>query len=106
MLKGMVDWFMEQIVRALEGEVSLEDLNKGVKPGHSSMFSSSSESSEYDVASYNADMTKFRKMALGTQTLGTTFSAPTSEYVPNPSSSSSEDEGLPETESAPDRRHD
>jgi hypothetical protein len=29
-----------QIVRALEGDASLDDLNEGVKPGQSMMFSS------------------------------------------------------------------
>nr|XP_027101551.1 putative proline-rich receptor-like protein kinase PERK6 [Coffea arabica]XP_027108656.1 putative proline-rich receptor-like protein kinase PERK6 [Coffea arabica] len=50
---------MSQIVRALEGDVSLEDLNEGVKPGHSALFGSSS-SSEYD-SSYHTDLKKFMK---------------------------------------------
>ncbi|XP_068653771.1 proline-rich receptor-like protein kinase PERK4 [Aristolochia californica] len=54
---------MSQIVRALEGDVSMEDLNEGVRPGQSSVFSSSS--SDYDTTSYNADLKKMRKMALG-----------------------------------------
>ncbi|KAI5395046.1 hypothetical protein KIW84_061596 [Lathyrus oleraceus] len=31
---------MSQVVRALEGDVSLADLNEGVRPGHSSVYSS------------------------------------------------------------------
>nr|CAD1828227.1 unnamed protein product [Ananas comosus var. bracteatus] len=34
---------MSQIVRALEGNISLEDLNEGVQPGQSTLFSSGSE---------------------------------------------------------------
>ncbi|XP_062076162.1 proline-rich receptor-like protein kinase PERK4 [Humulus lupulus] len=57
---------MSQIVRALEGDVSLDDLNEGVRPGHSSIYTSSG-SSDYDANAYNADMKKFRKMALTSQ---------------------------------------
>lgn len=56
---------MSQIVRALEGDVSLDDLNEGVKPGKSSVFMSSG-SSDYDVNAYNADMKKFRQVAMPT----------------------------------------
>ncbi|PIA55699.1 hypothetical protein AQUCO_00700184v1 [Aquilegia coerulea] len=54
---------MSQIVRALEGDVSLEALNEGVRSGH---FSSNG-STDYDTATYNADMKKFRSMALSSQ---------------------------------------
>ncbi|PON67682.1 Mitogen-activated protein kinase kinase kinase [Parasponia andersonii] len=57
---------MSQIVRALEGDVSLDDLNEGVRPGQSSIYTSSG-SSDYDANAYNADMKKFRKMALNSQ---------------------------------------
>ncbi|KAJ9172792.1 hypothetical protein P3X46_016000 [Hevea brasiliensis] len=53
---------MSQIVRALEGDVLLDDLNEGAKPGHSSAFSSSNGSSDYDSSSYNTDMKKFRQL--------------------------------------------
>lgn len=56
-----------QIVRALEGEVSLDVLYEGVKPGHSNIYGTSGTSSEYSQTSYNADMKKFRQMALSTQ---------------------------------------
>ncbi|KAF8405209.1 hypothetical protein HHK36_010109 [Tetracentron sinense] len=78
---------MSQIVRALEGDVSLEVLNDGVKPGQSSVFSSSNGSSEYDSSSYNSDMKKFKKMALPSQEFSSEYGA-TSEYGLNPSSSS------------------
>merc|ERR1711941_222614 len=61
---------MSQIVRALEGDVSLDALNEGTKPGQSSMFSSSNGSSDYDTSSYNADMKKFRQVALSSQEFG------------------------------------
>ncbi|PAN50732.1 hypothetical protein PAHAL_9G542000 [Panicum hallii] len=53
---------MKQIVRALEGDALLDDLNEGVKPGQSMMFSSSSE---YDAGggNYTSDMSRFRKVA-------------------------------------------
>ncbi|XP_075511243.1 proline-rich receptor-like protein kinase PERK15 [Primulina tabacum] len=51
---------MSQIVRALEGDVSLEDLNEGVRPGHSRMFGSNS-GSEYDSGSYT-DLRRFKKV--------------------------------------------
>lgn len=63
---------MSQIVRALEGDSSLEDLNEGVRPGQSSMYGSGS--SDYSQSSYNADMKKFRQMALSSQEF------PSSEY--------------------------
>lgn len=83
--------YLLQVVRALEGDVSLADLNEGIKPGHSTMYSSH-ESSDYDTVQYKEDMKKFRKMALGTQEYGASseYSAATSEYGLNPSGSSSE----------------
>jgi len=50
----------------LEGDVSLDDLNEGVRPGHSRFMGSySSSASHYDTNQYNEDLKKFRKMALG-----------------------------------------
>ncbi|KAG6653260.1 proline-rich receptor-like protein kinase PERK7 [Carya illinoinensis] len=80
---------MSQIVRALEGDVSLDDLNEVMKPGQSSNFGSSS--SEYDASLYSANMKKFRKMALDSQEYGSSEYGATSEYGLNPSSTSSSD---------------
>ncbi|XP_035539326.1 proline-rich receptor-like protein kinase PERK1 isoform X1 [Juglans regia] len=82
---------MSQIVRALEGDASLADLNEGIRPVHGSAYSSHG-SSDYDTSQYNADMKKFRKMALGSQEYGASseYSGPTSEYGLYPSGSSSE----------------
>ncbi|KAG0455836.1 hypothetical protein HPP92_023624 [Vanilla planifolia] len=84
---------MSQIVRALEGDVSLDDLNEGVKPGNSGVYGSQC-SSDYDAVQYNEDMMRFRKMAFGSQGCGSNgYSAPTSEYgqVPSTSSQGSKD---------------
>ncbi|KAK9055055.1 hypothetical protein SSX86_026135 [Deinandra increscens subsp. villosa] len=79
---------MSQVVRALEGDMSLSDLDDGIKPGHSSVYNGSSD---YDTAQYNEDMIKFRKMALGTQEYASSeYGRPASEYGLNPSGSSSE----------------
>lgn len=65
-----------QIVRALEGDASLDDLNEGVKPGQSMMFSSGSE---YDGANYAANISKFRKVAFESSEFSNDYSG-TSEY--------------------------
>uniref|UniRef100_J3M504 non-specific serine/threonine protein kinase n=2 Tax=Oryza brachyantha TaxID=4533 RepID=J3M504_ORYBR len=90
---------MSQVVRALEGDVSLEDLNEGVRPGHSRYFGSYS-SSDYDSGQYNEDMKKFRKMAFTNNNDYTSsqYSAPTSEYGQIPSASSSEGQQTQEIE--------
>ncbi|KAK9706026.1 hypothetical protein RND81_07G099900 [Saponaria officinalis] len=81
---------MSQVVRALEGEVSLSDLNEGIRPGHSSMYSSYG-SSDYETGQYNEDMKKFRQVALASQEYGSSeYGGTTSEYGLYPSGSSSE----------------
>ncbi|XP_057964692.1 proline-rich receptor-like protein kinase PERK4 [Malania oleifera] len=87
---------MSQIVRALEGDALLEDLNDGVKPGQSSMYSSNG-SSDYDTSAYNADMKKFRKVALTSQEYTSSDFGATSEYGLNPSSSSGDSQELTQT---------
>ncbi|CAN4096353.1 unnamed protein product [Withania somnifera] len=91
---------MTQVLRALEGDVSLSDLNEGIKPGHSTVYSSYT-SSDYDTLQYNEDMRKFRKMALATsqeyESSGL-YSNLTSEYGLNPSGSSSEGQQTGEME--------
>ncbi|XP_050286181.1 proline-rich receptor-like protein kinase PERK1 [Quercus robur] len=82
---------MSQIVRALEGNLSLDELNEGIRPGHSRTFDSFG-SADYDNGQYKEDLKKFRKMALETQGLATTaeYSVPSSEAVVQQSGSSSE----------------
>ncbi|RWW78135.1 hypothetical protein BHE74_00013661, partial [Ensete ventricosum] len=94
----------KQIVRALEGDVSLEDLNDGIRPGHSRLYSSYG-SSDYDSGQYNEDMKRFRKMALTTQEYASSdYSAPTSQYAQNPSASSGEDQHTQETDTGKKER--
>lgn len=89
---------MSQVVRALEGDVSLDSLNEGVTPGHSSVYGSYG-GSEYDSNRYN-DMKKIKKLALASQEYGSNeYSGPaTSEYGLNPSVSSSEGQNTREME--------
>ncbi|PKA50381.1 Proline-rich receptor-like protein kinase PERK4 [Apostasia shenzhenica] len=77
---------MSQIVRALEGDSSLEDLNEGMKPGQSILFTSSSD---YDSGSYASNMSRFRRVAFESNDFSQEYSGPTSDYGLNPSSSSS-----------------
>ncbi|XP_027361614.1 proline-rich receptor-like protein kinase PERK4 [Abrus precatorius] len=65
---------MSQIVRILEGDVSLDDLRGGVKPGHTAFTPSSLNSDQYDTMQYNADLEKFRKAVFSSQEYGTTSS--------------------------------
>ncbi|PHU25042.1 Proline-rich receptor-like protein kinase PERK1 [Capsicum chinense] len=81
------------VLRALEGDISLSDLNEGIKPRHNTLCSSYT-STDYDALQYNEDIKKFRKMALATsQEYGSSdqYSNPTSEYGLNSSGSNSED---------------
>ncbi|CAL9108693.1 unnamed protein product [Musa acuminata var. zebrina] len=81
---------MSQIARALEGDTCLEDLNEGIRPGHS-MYHTSYGSSDYDSGQYGEDIREFRKMVMGTEEYATGESImPTAEYAQNPSTSSSE----------------
>ncbi|KAL7002706.1 Proline-rich receptor-like protein kinase perk1 [Sarracenia purpurea var. burkii] len=70
---------MSQIVRALEGDVSLEDLNEGVKPSHSSVFGSSG-GSEYED-SYNSGMKRFGKPGMSSQEFTSSEHGVTGEFV-------------------------
>ncbi|CAH8362989.1 unnamed protein product [Eruca vesicaria subsp. sativa] len=85
---------MSQIVRILEGDASLDDLNDGVKPGQGSYMGSSGGdgSSDYETGTYGAEMKKFRKVTLDSRDYGASSEyGGTSEYGLHPSSSSSEE---------------
>ncbi|KAJ0075815.1 hypothetical protein Patl1_34199 [Pistacia atlantica] len=76
---------ISQIVRALEGNMPLEDLNDGITPGHSSVYGSYG-SLEYNSIKYREDMKKSRKAALEILDLGSSeFSGQTSDDGPNQS---------------------
>ncbi|XP_073005623.1 proline-rich receptor-like protein kinase PERK15 [Typha latifolia] len=78
---------MSQIVRALEGDVSLEDLNEGMRPGQSVLFSSGSE---YETNSYASNMRRVRKMALASPEYSGEYSGSMMEYDHRHSASSSD----------------
>ena len=54
--------YIKQVVRALEGNLPLDDLNAGLTPGYSS-FHCRYGSSDTDTSPYSEDLNKFRKMA-------------------------------------------
>ncbi|XP_020870884.1 proline-rich receptor-like protein kinase PERK7 isoform X2 [Arabidopsis lyrata subsp. lyrata] len=81
---------MSQIVRTLEGDASLDDLDDSVKPRQSS--SGGEGSSDYEMGTYGAEMRKFRKVTLDSRDYGASSEyGATSEYGLDPSSSSSEE---------------
>lgn len=88
-----------QIVRAFEGNISLDDLTEGVTPGHSTIYSLDG-SSDYSSTQYKEDLKKFKKMALESQTFGSSECSglTTSDNGQNPSGSSSITEGLRTTQ--------
>ncbi|XP_064955804.1 proline-rich receptor-like protein kinase PERK2 [Musa acuminata AAA Group] len=70
---------MSQIVRYLEGEISLEMLHGEVLPGHSALQASST----YDSSQNNEHMVRLRRMAFANQdTSNSLFSEPISESDP------------------------
>ncbi|KAF3450749.1 hypothetical protein FNV43_RR06838 [Rhamnella rubrinervis] len=81
---------MSQIVRALEGNISLDDLN-GATPGHRTVFYSYG-STDYNTSQYQEDLRKFQKLALQSQQQGPSeCSGPSSDFGQHhPSASSSE----------------
>ncbi|CAL4936236.1 unnamed protein product [Urochloa decumbens] len=56
---------MSQIVRALEGDMSLEDLSEGVRPGQSMAFGTAAPASSYKASNtpgqYTSDMERIRR---------------------------------------------
>ncbi|KAL3721000.1 hypothetical protein ACJRO7_005765 [Eucalyptus globulus] len=80
---------MTQVVRALEGNLSLSNLKEGIMPAHSRVYNRC-ESSEYGTNKEQEDSTIFRMMALESQEQATSdFSCPYSEYDLQPYNSSS-----------------
>ncbi|XP_022842654.1 proline-rich receptor-like protein kinase PERK15 [Olea europaea var. sylvestris] len=86
---------MSQIVRALEGKISLDDLNDGIRPGNSAIYDphgSSDFEATYDTFQYKEDLRKFKKMALESveHKNSSECSGPTSDFGLHPSCSSSD----------------
>lgn len=85
----LILYYYDQIVRALDGDSSLEDLNE--KTGkNTANFGNGAASDIYDTRAYNADMMKFRQMVMTSQDFNSSEYGATSDYGLNPSSSSSE----------------
>jgi len=79
---------MSQIVRALEGDVSLEDLNEAVKAGNRGLYGSSG-SSGYESGSYS-DLKKIGKTGLSSQEFNSSEHGLTGEYVRSSAGNSQE----------------
>ncbi|CAA2934347.1 proline-rich receptor kinase PERK1 [Olea europaea subsp. europaea] len=87
---------MSQIVRTLDGDASLEDLNNGGKMVHGTPYNNATGNTEtYDTCAYNADMMKFRKMVMSSQEFASSEYGDTSDYGLNISSSSGDSRELP-----------
>ncbi|CAL5091142.1 unnamed protein product [Urochloa decumbens] len=85
---------MSQVVMALQGEMPLEELNDGVRPGHGTAFSSSSggSGSEYGSGSgsYTAQMERIRRAALPSPEYSADYPGSIPEFGhPSPASSAS-----------------
>ncbi|CAN6202973.1 unnamed protein product [Urochloa humidicola] len=87
---------MSQVVMALQGEMPLEELNDGVRPGHGATFSSSSGgsgSSDYGGSgsgSYTAQMERIRRAALPSPEYSADYPGSIPEFGhPSPASSAS-----------------
>ncbi|EPS63150.1 hypothetical protein M569_11637 [Genlisea aurea] len=88
---------MSQVVRALEGDSSLDDLNGDGKGGQSGTAARANPATDvYDTRAYNADLMKFKKMILPTQEFNSGSSTSTSYN--NPSSTTSESADVEEEE--------
>ncbi|XP_055827570.1 proline-rich receptor-like protein kinase PERK4 [Solanum dulcamara] len=83
---------MSQIVRALDGDSSLEDLNEKASKNNTANFGGASgpASDLYDTRAYNADMMKFRQMVMTSQDFNSSEYGGTSDYGLHPSDTSSE----------------
>ncbi|KAJ7556796.1 hypothetical protein O6H91_05G099100 [Diphasiastrum complanatum] len=64
---------MGQVVRALESEMELSDLNQGVKPGESAIHGSYA-SIDFDSAEFSIDMRGFRRLGQNNQEPSTDYS--------------------------------
>ncbi|MBA0764396.1 hypothetical protein Gotri_013752, partial [Gossypium trilobum] len=76
---------MSQITRALEGDVSMSDLNDSASPEHSNIHSSH-ENSDIDTSQHNEDTEGSKRMVLDSQGYGASgeYSEPSTEYGSNP----------------------
>ncbi|MCD9560135.1 Proline-rich receptor-like protein kinase perk4 [Datura stramonium] len=93
-LRRMIACAAASIVRALDGNSSLEDLNeknaKNNNNNNNTANLSGAASDIYDTRAYNADMVKFRQMVMTSQEFNSSEYGATSEYGLHPSDTSSE----------------
>lgn len=68
---------MSQIVRGLDGNLSLDDLNDGAKAA-AAAAGGESTNNPYDTRAYNADIMKFRMMVMSSNESGTTIGSSSS----------------------------
>ncbi|KAJ8773462.1 hypothetical protein K2173_004292 [Erythroxylum novogranatense] len=81
---------LSQIVRALQGNMPLDNLSAGTLPGQSIGFSSNG-SSDYSSSQYGEDLKKFKKIVLESPECGRNeYNGPTSGLGQKPSRSSTE----------------
>lgn len=73
-------------MRALEGDVSLEDLNEGMRPGQSMLFGSGSD---YESNSYTSSMNRLRKVMIASPEYSDGYDGPITEFEHCHSASSS-----------------
>lgn len=79
---------MSQIVRALEGDVSLEDLNDGVRPGQIMLFSSDPD---HESSFYVPNVNRIRRVVVASPESSGEHSGPITEHELRHSASRSED---------------
>ncbi|WMV18131.1 hypothetical protein MTR67_011516 [Solanum verrucosum] len=91
-LQRMVACAAASILRALDGDSSLEDLNEKAGKNNTANFGGASgpASDLYDTCAYNADMVKFRQMVMTSQDMNSSEYGNTSDYGLHPSDTSSE----------------
>ncbi|XP_030470562.1 proline-rich receptor-like protein kinase PERK1 [Syzygium oleosum] len=93
---------MSQIVRALEGDGSFDDLSDWPKSNSQSSATGGSSGTDYGSVSYSENMRQFKKVTFNSREYVSSEYGGTSEYGLNPSSSSSDSE---ETSKGGSRRH-
>ncbi|PHT83304.1 Proline-rich receptor-like protein kinase PERK7, partial [Capsicum annuum] len=90
-LHRMVACAAASIVRALDGDASLEDLNEKAGKNTTNFGGASGPPTDiYDTRAYNADMMKFRQMVMTSKEFNSTEYGGTSDYGLHPSDTSSE----------------
>lgn len=85
---------MSQIVRALEGDVSLEDLNEGVRPGQSMAFGTAAAYGAQAPGPYTSDMERIRRAPMASAEYSCSGAVSEFGRLSPVGSEGSDDEGL------------